>query len=64
MKAINTNDFSDEDIESLMQLDKEDLIRLFLKTKKLWKAASDKCDKLEEENLKFISLDKLFEEYL
>lgn len=35
MKAINTNDFSDEDIESLMQLDKEDLIRLFLKTKKL-----------------------------
>lgn len=64
MKAINTNDFPDEDIEFLMQLDKEDLIRLFLKTKKLWKAAAERCDKLEEENLKFMSLDKLFEEYL
>lgn len=64
MKTINMNDFPDEDIESLMQLDKEDLIRLFLKTKKLWKAASDKCDKLEEENIKLASLDQLFEEYL
>ena len=35
MKTINMDDFPDEDIESLMQLDKEDLIRLFLKTKKL-----------------------------
>lgn len=64
MKTINMNDFPDEDIESLMQLDKEDLIRLFLKTKKLWKVASDKCDKLEEENIKLASLDQLFEEYL
>ena len=64
MKAINMNDFPDEDIESLMQLDKEDLIRLFLKTKKLWKAASDRCDKLEEENLELTSLDWLFEGYL
>ena len=64
MKTINMDDFLDEDIESLMQLDKEDLIRLFLKTKKLWKAAAERCDEFEEENIKFISLDKLLKEYL
>ena len=64
MKTINMDDFPDENIESLMQLDKEDLIRLFLKTKKLWKAATERCDKLEEENIKLASLDQLFDEYL
>lgn len=62
MKTISADDFPDEDIESLMQLDKEDLIRLFLKVKKLWKKAAERCDKLEKENLELISLDKLFED--
>ena len=64
MKTINMNDFPDENIESLMQLDKEYLIRLFLNVKKLWKKAAERCDKLEEENIKLASLNQLFDEYL
>lgn len=56
------NNITDEEIESLRQLDKEDLIRLFLKVRHLFWKAAERCDKLEKENLELISLDKLFED--
>lgn len=55
------DEFTD-DIESLRQLDKKDLIRLFLKVRQLFWKAADRCDKLEKENLELTSIDKLFED--
>lgn len=36
MEIIDMNNITDEEIESLRQLDKEDLIRLFLKVRHLF----------------------------
>lgn len=55
------DEFTD-DIESLRQLDKEDLIRLFLKVRQLFLKAAERYDKLEKENLELTNIDKLFED--
>ena len=62
MKVFDIDDFPDDDIESLRQLDKEDLIRLFLKVRLLFWETAERCNKLEKENLELTSLDKLFED--
>ena len=55
--------FSNDDCyNDLEQLPQEKLIRLFLKMKKLFNKACERCDKLEKENIELTDLDKLIDE--
>ena len=54
--------FSDNDCyDDLKQFPQERLISLFLKMKKLFNKACERCDKLEKENLELTDLDKLID---
>lgn len=55
--------FSDNDCyDDLKQFSQERLISLFLKMKKLFNEACERCDKLEKENIELTDLDKLADE--
>lgn len=55
--------FSDTDCyDDLNQFSQERLISLFLKMKKLFNKACERCDKLEKENIELTDLDKLIDE--
>lgn len=55
--------FSDNDCYGdLKQFSQERLISLFLKMKKLFNKACERCDKLEKENIELTDLDKLIDE--
>ena len=47
--------------EDLEMLSKEQLIKLFLKIKKAFNKISERCAKLEEENIALMDLDKLID---
>ena len=52
--------FSNDDCyDDLKQFSQERLISLFLKMKKLFNKACERCDKLEKENIELTDLDKL-----
>ena len=54
--------FSDNDCyDDLKQFPQERLISLFLKMKKLFNKACERCDKLEKENIELTDLDKLID---
>ena len=54
--------FSGDDCyDDLKQFSQERLIGLFLKMKKLFNKACERCDKLEKENIELTDLDKLIE---
>lgn len=55
--------FSDINLyDGLNQFSQERLIGLFLKMKKLFNKACERCDKLEKENIELTDLDKLIDE--
>lgn len=55
--------FSNNDCyDDLKQFSQERLISLFLKMKKLFNKACERCDKLEKENIELTNLDKLINE--
>ena len=55
--------FSNDDCyDDLKQFSQERLISLFLKMKKLFNKACERCDKLEKENIELTDLDKLIDE--
>ena len=55
--------FSDNDCyDDLKQFSQQRLISLFLKMKKLFNKACERCDKLEKENIELTDLDKLIDE--
>ena len=55
--------FSNDDCyDDLKHFSQERLISLFLKMKKLFNKACERCDKLEKENIELTDLDKLIDE--
>ena len=48
--------------DDLKQFSQERLIGLFLKMKKLFNKACERCDKIEKENIELTDLDKLIDE--
>ena len=55
--------FSNDDCyDDLKQFSQERLISLFLKMKKLFNKACERCDKLEKENIELTDLDELIDE--
>ena len=53
---------NDNCYDDLKQFSQERLIILFLKMKKLFNKACERCDKLEKENIELTDLDKLIDE--